>query len=206
MIGGDFYDVLRLDEHRVGLIVADVSGKGVPAALFMVLVRTVLQELALRDLSPGTCLYEANQRLIMQNPLSLFVTVIYGVVNLQTGQFTFCSGGHAMPYLLGADGCVTQLQGRSAPLLGLIDDARYQDRSVVLGAGDGLLLVTDGVPECFNRGGEAFGEDRLLALLNAAGPIAPVALLDALAAGLDRHSAGLPASDDVTALAIRLTA
>lgn len=203
MIGGDFYDVFRLDEHRLGIVVADVSGKGVPAALFMVLVRTILQDLALRDLAPGACLAEANRQLIARNPLSLFVTMIYGILDARSGLFTFCSGGHAMPYILRAGGTVEVITARGAPLVGLIEGANYPDMTVSLLPGDGLLLVTDGVVECFNRVGEAYGEKRLLALLASAGSVALDRLLDGLAAELDRFSDGLPASDDVTALVVR---
>ncbi len=203
MIGGDFYDVFRLDDERLGIVVADVSGKGVPAALFMVLVRTVLQQLALRGLAPGACLAEANRQLIVRNPLSLFVTVIYGILDARTGVFTYCSGGHVMPYLLPAHGGVEVVTARPSLLVGLIEGANYRDLTITLKPGDGLLLVTDGVAECFNRAGEAFGEERLLEVLASAGPIAVDQLLDTLVAELDRFSDGTPASDDVTALVVR---
>jgi serine phosphatase RsbU (regulator of sigma subunit)/DNA-binding NarL/FixJ family response regulator len=202
MIGGDFYDMFRLDEHRLGIVVADVSGKGVPAALFMVLVRTVLQDLALRGLAPGACLAEANRQLIARNPLSLFVTVLYGILDADTGLFTFCSGGHSMPYVLRAGGGVELISVRGSPLLGLIEDVAYPDLTIALQPGDGLLLITDGVTEYFDRSGEAFGEARLIDVL-AGGPNAPEAMLDRLVAELDAFSDGIAASDDVTALAVR---
>jgi two-component system NtrC family sensor kinase len=203
MIGGDFYDVFCLDEDRLGIVVADVSGKGVPAALFMVLVRTVLQELALRDMAPGACLAEANRQLIMRNPLSLFVTVIYGILDARTGLFTYCSGGHVMPYLLRAGGRVEVVTASASPVVGLIENANYRDLMITLKPGDGLLMVTDGVAECFNGAGEAFGEERLLAMLSSAGSIAIDGLLDTLIAELDQFAAGTQASDDVTALVVR---
>jgi len=203
MIGGDFYDMFRLDDDRLGIVVADVSGKGVPAALFMVLVRTVLLDLAIHGLAPGACLAEANRYLIERNPLSLFVTVLYGILDTRTGIFTFCSGGHPMPYVLRAGGGVEVVQARPAPLVGLLEGVAYPHLTVALQPGDGLLLVTDGVAECFNRNDEAFGEERLIALLTSAGPIAVDRLLDDLIAALDRFSQGVPASDDVTALAVR---
>jgi serine phosphatase RsbU (regulator of sigma subunit)/GAF domain-containing protein len=203
MIGGDFYDVFRLDDDRLGIVVADVSGKGVPAAMFMVLVRTVLQELALRDLAPGACLAEANRQLIAHNPLSLFVTVIYGILDARTGRFTYCSGGHVMPYLLRASGGTEVITASPSPLVGLIDSANYRDLMITLRPGDSLLLVTDGVTECFNGVGEAFGEERLLALLASTGSIAVDQQLDTLMAELDRFAAGTAASDDMTALAVR---
>jgi len=203
MIGGDFYDIFRLDDDRLGIVVADVSGKGVPAALFMVLVRTVLQELALRGLPPGACLAEANRQLIMRNPLSLFVTVIYGILDPRTGVFTYCSGGHLMPYLLRRSGRVETVTARPSPLVGLIESANYQDLRITLRAGDGLLLVTDGVAECFNGAGEAFGERRLLTMLASAGSMAAGPLLDILVTALDRFADGTPPSDDMTALVVR---
>jgi sigma-B regulation protein RsbU (phosphoserine phosphatase) len=175
----------------------------VPAALFMVLVRTVLQELAMRGLAPGACLAEANRQLIARNPLSLFVTVVYGVLDARTGVFTFCSGGHVMPYVLRATGAVELVASRAAPLVGVIDDAVYPDLTVSLGSGDGLLLVTDGVAEYFNRAGEPFGEERLVEVMTSAGAAGLDQLLGALVAALEAFAEGSPASDDVTALAVR---
>ena len=203
MIGGDFYDMFRLDEDRLGIVVADVSGKGVPAALFMMLVRTVMQYYAIRTLSPGECMARVNRHLIAHNPLSLFVTVLYGVLDARTGVFTFCSGGHTMPLVLRNGGGVELVQARSAPLVGLLEDVTYPDLTVTLQPGDGLLLVTDGVAERFNQHDEAFGDERLIELLASAGPVPVDQLLDDLVAALDRFSQGVPASDDVTVLAVR---
>jgi serine phosphatase RsbU (regulator of sigma subunit) len=203
MIGGDFYDVFRLDDDLLGIMVADVSGKGVPAALFMVLARTVIQEVALRGLTPAACLAEANRQLIIRNPLSLFVTLIYGILDARTGLFTYCSGGHVMPYLLRAGGRIEVVTARPSPVIGLLEQANYKDLTIALNPADGLLLVTDGVADCLNGAGEAFGEDRLLTLLASAGSIEIDRLLDTLMAELDRFADGTPASDDVTALVVR---
>ncbi len=203
MIGGDFYDVFPLEKDRVGVMVADVSGKGVPAALFMVLARTVLQELALRGHSPGECVRLANEQLIARNPLWLFVTVIYGILDVRTGVFTFCNAGHIMPYVLRAHGAVEVVSERASPLVGLIEQARFSDLTIVLEPGDGLMMVTDGVGECFSRDGEAFGEQRLLDLIAAAGNGPLETLLDDLVTALDRFSDGIAASDDVTALVLK---
>jgi serine phosphatase RsbU (regulator of sigma subunit) len=203
MIGGDFYDVFPLENDRVGMMVADVSGKGVPAALFMVLARTVLQDLALRGHSPGECVRRANEQLIARNPLWLFVTVIYGILDVRTGVFTFCNAGHIMPYVLRVNGAVEVVSERASPLVGLIEQARFSDLTITLEPGDGLMMVTDGVGECFNRNGEAFGEQRLLDLIAACanGPLEN--LLDDLVSALDRFSDGIAASDDVTVLVLK---
>jgi sigma-B regulation protein RsbU (phosphoserine phosphatase) len=203
MIGGDFYDVFRLDDHRLGVIVADVSGKGVPAALFMVLVRTLLQDLALTALSPAACIAEANRQLIARNPISLFVTTVYGILDSRTGQFTFCNGGHITPYVLRAHGGVEVVTERSSPLVGLLDMAVYTDHTIMLRPGDALMLVTDGIAECFNSDGQMYGEERLLDLL-ASHVSTPVdRLLDTLLAELDEFSVGTQMSDDVTVLTLR---
>jgi sigma-B regulation protein RsbU (phosphoserine phosphatase) len=154
-------------------------------------------------MAPGACLAEANRQLIMRNPLSLFVTVIYGILDARTGLFTYCSGGHVMPYLLRAGGRVEVVTASASPVVGLIENANYRDLMITLKPGDGLLMVTDGVAECFNGAGEAFGEERLLAMLSSAGSIAIDGLLDTLIAELDQFAAGTQASDDVTALVVR---
>ncbi len=203
MIGGDFYDVFRLDEHRLGVIVADVSGKGVPAALFMVLVRTMLQDLALQALSPAACIAEANRQLIARNPISLFVTTVYGILDARTGQFTFCNGGHIMPYVLRASGGVEVVDERSSPLVGLLEMAVYTDHTISLQPGDGLMLVTDGIAECFDRDGQLYGEERLLDLLASNTSMPVDRLLSKLLGELDQFSAGTQMSDDVTVLTLR---
>ena len=205
MIGGDFYDIFHLDDDRVGIVVADVSGKGVPAALFMVQARSVLQDVALRDLSPAASLAEANVRLIERNPLSMFVTAIYGILDARSGEFTFCNGGHLMPYVLRAGAEVAPVPGRPAPLLGLIEGASYAETTLVLGPGDALLLISDGVTECFDQAGVSFGEERLMACLAGARHLPAERLLGEVMTSLERFSNGCPASDDVTVLVLRFT-
>jgi len=203
MVGGDFYDMFSLDAHRIGIVVADISGKGVPAALFMVLIRTILQEVALRGLSPSACLAETNTRLAERNPLSLFVTVVYGILDTQSGIFTFANGGHIMPYILRADGGIETIKERASPLVGLIDTATYQDINIKLEPNDGLLLITDGITECFNFNEEVFGEKRLIDFFTNTHHRSIKELIHDLTTTLDRFSNGIPPSDDVTALIFR---
>ena len=202
MIGGDFYDAFALDEHRIGFIVADISGKGVPAALFMVLVRSVFQELAQQAVSPSACLAQANAKICARNPLSLFVTLVYGVLDNRTGEFVFCNGGHLMPYILRSGGAIEQLTQRPSPLVGLLDNATYTEHTVTLAADDRLLLITDGVTECFNSDDEVFGEMRLLHILQNSHSLTIKELLGEIDLSLEKFSKNIPASDDVTALAI----
>jgi serine phosphatase RsbU (regulator of sigma subunit) len=203
MIGGDFYDVFKLDDHRIGIVVADVSGKGVPAALFMILVRTMLQDLATHHESPGQCVSRANSILLERNPLSLFVTLIYGIVDTRTGVFTFCNGGHPMPYLVRAGGAVELITQRPSPIVGLLETAAYRDIQVQMAPGDTLYLVTDGVTECFSPSGDAFGEKRLVEFLRSEGTEPLAKALEELIARLDNFSQGIAPSDDVTAVIAR---
>jgi|GEM_PF-1603967 len=203
MIGGDFYDVFPLDEFHLALVIADVSGKGVPAALFMVLVRTILQNLATSDLSPADCITKANQQINDRNPLSLFVTVIFGVLDIRTGLFTFCNGGHSMPYIIRTTGEIETVSARASPLVGLIETARYNNLTIKLESGDSLLLVTDGIVECFNSAGEAFGESKLLDTLADLSTYSTDKIIDKLLGEIDHFSAGTMPSDDLTILAMK---
>ncbi len=203
MIGGDFYDVFKLDNDRLGVIVADVSGKGVPAALFMVLVRTMLQELAMQHLTPSACIDQANKQLNAKNPLSLFVTLLYGILDVHTGLFTFCNGGHVMPYVIRKKGVIETVSERGSPIVGLLDLAKFKDLSIKLEPGDKILMISDGVTECFNPEDEAFGEFRLLDFLKQNESDSLSNEIENLIETLGNFSNGIPASDDITALMVR---
>ncbi len=203
MIGGDFYDLFTLDEHRLAMVVADVSGKGVPAALFMMLVRAILQDVAPEHRSPADCVARVNELLGTRNQVSLFVTLVYGILDVTCGTFVFCNGGHSMPYLRRANGSVEYLTERGSPLVGLLDEASYRDLEVKLQPGDSLLLVTDGIAERFAPDGLKFGHQRLLQFIQECQAVSPTETLQALNAELERFSAGLAQSDDVTALMLR---
>ncbi len=200
MIGGDFFDVFKISDDHLGVVVADVSGKGVPAALFMVLARTMLQEVARHSLVPSECLAEVNQQLLAKNPLSLFVTMLFGVLDARSGEFVFSNGGHSMPYLLRVDGAIESVATRGSPLVGLLDFASYTDHKVYLSAHDQVIMITDGVTECFDDKEQAFGENRLLNFFNAMSREPTDAIVDGLVKRLDEFSNGTTPSDDITVL------
>jgi len=200
-IGGDFYDIVTLDANRIGLVVADVSGKGAPAALFMVLVHTILQQLAARGLSPAEALAETNRWLMERNPLWLFVTILYGILDTRTGSFVFCSGGHGMPHIRRVNGDVEHFHGKPSPLVGLLEMAPYSEYTVQLAPGDAVVLNTDGIEEAMNARGDMFGGARLRAALGQAA--GPADMLLRVLAAVEGFVEDTPASDDLTCLIAR---
>src|SRR5262249_54169596 len=126
-IGGDFYDFFPVDDGRLALVVADVSGKGVPAALFMAVSRTVLRSVALEGIAPGECLRRTNALLCLDNSAELFVSVFYGVLDTRTGELAYCNGGHNPPYVMRKSGEVTLLEGTGGVVLGVLDDVAYKE-------------------------------------------------------------------------------
>ena len=163
-IGGDFYDYFRLDRDHLGVVVADVSGKGVPAALFMVMARTLMRAAAMRHVNaPGELLAGVNDFLERNNAEELFVTVFYAVLNERTGRCTYANGGHNPPVLVLSDRQgVRPLETTGGIALGMFDGLDYADAWVDLEPGARLILFTDGVTEAFNAENEVFGDWRLL--------------------------------------------
>ena len=161
-VGGDFYDFFHLDRHHIGVVVADVSGKGVPAGLFMVMARTMIRATArLHVEEPGRVLAMVNDFLEQNNAEELFVTVFYGVLDDRTGRFVYANGGHNPPILVESDDA-GPLQTTGGVALGMFDGLDYDDAHVDMEPGMRLVLFSDGVTEAFNDNDEAFGDDRLL--------------------------------------------
>ena len=161
-VGGDFYDFFRLDRNHIGIAVADVSGKGVPAALFMVMARTLMRATAVQHVvEPGLILERVNNFLEQNNAEDLFVTLFYGVLDERTGGFTYANGGHNPPILVDHEGA-NPLATTGGVALGMFDGLDYADARVDMAPGSRLVLFSDGVTEAFNDDDEAFGDDRLL--------------------------------------------
>lgn len=158
-VGGDFFDHFRLSDHNIGIVIADVSGKGVPAALFMVMTRTVLRSIVQVVRSPGKVLERVNNFLEKNNKEELFVTLFYGILDERTGRFTYANGGHNSPLLVDEMG-VRPLDLTGGVVLGMIDGLEYEESHVDLVPGNRLICITDGVTEAFNSELEAYGDDR----------------------------------------------
>ena len=197
-MGGDFYDFIELPDGRIGLVMADVSGKGVPAAFFMAVARTNLRELAAHYTEPGACLAQTNEVLCAQNPMELFVTVFYCVFDATTGMLRYANGGHNPPYVRRVDGLVEALNGTGGLVLGVMPGIDYPNHTVQLLPGDRLVLYTDGVTEAFNPADEAYGAERLIAEVKAHGDGAAAALVERICRSVTVFAGTSPQSDDIT--------
>ena len=195
---GDFYDFIELPDGRIGLVMADVSGHGVPAAFFMAVARTNLRDYAAQYPDPGSCLAHTNQALCAQNPMDLFVTVFYGVFDPKTGALRYASGGHNPQYLRRTDASVETLAATGGVVLGVVPDVEFADHAAQLRPGDRLLLYTDGVTEACNSAHEAYGEARLIAELQVHGDGATAALAKRICDSVTSFTDGAAQSDDIT--------
>ncbi len=204
-MGGDFFDYYDFKDGRVGLVVADVSGKGVTAAFFMALVRTGMLQLAWQHTDPAHCLSHGNRLLCTQNPLDMFVTVFYGVLDTRTGELTYANAGHNPPLLRTGDGAQAQTQMLASDgemATGVMPDVQYRSHRIVLPPNSSLLLYSDGVTEAFNTEHIAFGEQRLQQCLQGLNTLQPQAVVDTVYQQLQAHTAGAAQSDDITLMAV----
>lgn len=200
-LGGDFYDCFALPDGRHGVLVADVSGKGVGAAFFMAVSRTVLLDSALSVRTPAQVLALANDLLCARNPMDLFVTACYGLFDPQDGSFEYASAGHHPPLVRRHNGVVETLPTTKDMALGVLNDMQYSQHSTRLHPGDTLLMYTDGVTEAFSPQEIAYGEERLVSwFANSQAQGMAASLVDDLVSDVARFVDGAEASDDLTCL------
>ena len=202
-VGGDFYDHFRFDATREAFLVADVSGKGITAALYMMTAKALLKNRLLADRDPAAALAAANAELCRNNPANMFLTAWMGVLDTQTGRVDFANAGHNPPLVRRADGRVEWLRAKSGPMLAVVGGAVYKPHTATLAPGDALFLYTDGVTEAMDPQGALFGEKRLEETLRAAPDGDPAGLCRLVRAAVAAFAAGTPAADDLTVLAIR---
>lgn len=205
VVGGDFYDVFSLDDHRMGVLIGDVVDKGVPSALFMARTHALITSEALRGGTPGAVLRHANQYLTRHEQTDLFVTVIYGILNCRTGEFTFARAGHEVPLLVNTSGKVTELPHDPGMPIGMFPDFDLDEQSVTIVSGATLLLYTDGMYDCRNPQGECFGRERLCEVLSGLAGVEAQAACDTMITTLLAYRAGADQDDDVTLVAIHTT-
>ena len=205
-VGGDFFDVITLQEGKVGLSVADVSDKGVPAALFMMSSRTLLKGTAIGHMDDvGTLMTELNNLLVEDNEASMFVTLFYGVFNPKTGEFIYANGGHNTPIIFHADGSTTMLPLTSGIALAVVPELDFEMNTVTLIPGDTLVLYTDGVTEAMNAQKEEFETSRLLEVFGDTPPTGAQQANEAVFQAVRDFVGDTPQSDDITCLSLHYT-
>jgi sigma-B regulation protein RsbU (phosphoserine phosphatase) len=202
-VGGDFYDFFMLDEDHLGLVMADVSGKGVPAALFMVIAKTLIKNRAQMGGSPAEVLAYVNEQLCEGNDAELFVTVWFAILELSTGKGIAANAGHEHPVLRRSGGDYELVVYRHSPAVATLPGIRFREHEFELHPGDRVFVYTDGVPEAINVKEEDYGSDRMLAALNSCPPDTPMKeTLRLVREDLDRFAGEMPQFDDVTMMAI----
>ena len=200
-VGGDFFDFFMIDNDRLGFVIGDVSGKGVPAAIFMAVSRTLIRATGLKAIPASECMHYVNNLLCNESVSCMFVTVFYGILNSLTGELEYVNAGHNPPYLLTGDG-LKKVEMTGGTILGCIENFDYHSRKIVLAPGDRIFLYTDGVTEAFTRNNEAFGDERLELFLQQNPGASIEELVKGVLKEVNDHSMGVPQSDDITLLSI----
>ncbi len=199
-VGGDFFDIIRLEDGRIGLAIADVSDKGVPAALFMMSCRTLLKGAAIGSHDPGEALGMVNDLIQERNEAGMFVTLFYAVYDPSSGKLTYANGGHDSPLIVHADGSSVRIPSTDGIALGVLPSLEYNQNSVTLTPSDTLILYTDGVTEAMNSQGEQFGMERLTQIFKNGPPMDPKDVAQAVFDAVKEFAGDTPQSDDITCL------
>ncbi len=202
-VGGDFYDFFRIDDTHLGFTIADVSGKGVPAAIFMAVSRTLIKATGVHNLSSAEVMVQANDMLATESLDSMFVTVFYGILDLETGHVDYTNAGHNPPYVLHSDGSVEAVPTAGNMALGAFEGLPYKSDELTLEKGDMLVMFTDGVTEAENENHEQLGEARLEALLPNYATASAAGMVEGIRSMVHNFAGEAPQSDDVTVLVIR---
>ena len=200
-VGGDFYDFFMVDEDHFALVVADVSGKGVPAALFMVVAKTLLKDAAFTFKTPAEIFAHVNNTLCENNASGLFVTCWMAILEISTGKMTFANAGHTPP-LIYKDRNISFLKTQPDLMLAAMEGMPYENHEITLGSCDRIFVYTDGVTEATNSEEQLYGEERLLKRLqlDTTKVLSPKEIIDFVRADIDEFVGGAPQFDDITML------
>jgi sigma-B regulation protein RsbU (phosphoserine phosphatase) len=202
-IGGDFYDFFRIDDDHIAFVVGDVCGKGISAALFMAVSRTIIRSKGIQCGTAGACLTESNHLLAAYSIDCMFVTVFYAIYNTKTGLITYCNAGHNPPYLLRRNGTVEELPRSKDIIVGICDDIEYREDTLQLESGDTLVMFTDGVTEAMNPEMKEFGTERLRAILGEQAGKNCRQVIETVRTAIKDFAGDAEQSDDITMLVIK---
>lgn len=203
-VGGDFFDFVPFGPELAGIAIGDVSGHGVPAALLMTTTLTLLRAESRRSRSPREVLLEVNRQLLGLRLNDMFVTMLYGVLDSTTGEFTYSRAGHELPILVDSGGNPVPQDLERGMILGFVDEPRLSEVSIKLDKGSALLLHTDGVIEAANSNSELFGEERLLQVLHQGRALSAQALCQRIFDGVTEYRGALAQQDDITLVCAHL--
>ncbi len=201
-VGGDLFDIFPLDKDHWALIIGDVSGKGIPAALFMAVTQTLQRSIAHTLHAPGEIVSRLNRMLAKDNTTDMFVTYWLGILNIRTGTLDFTNGGHNPPLVRRADGTTEFLPQRHGPMLGVVPAKEYKNDTITLNPGDMLILYTDGVTESFNAAGKMFGNEGLVDTVKEHSAATPPEMLQHIQNAVFQFATGVEQADDITLLLI----
>jgi sigma-B regulation protein RsbU (phosphoserine phosphatase) len=202
-VGGDLYDFFLIDKYRLGIVIGDVSGKGIAAALLMAVCRTLIKATANKGLPTDRVLYEVNNILVNESPANMFVTLFYGILDTRNGSFEYSNGGHNLPCLINKEGEIKELENVGGLLLGAISDVEYESNIIKLNPNETIFLYTDGVTESFNKEEEEFEEKRLFDILINKNELCTEDLVKFILSEVQKFSNGNEQSDDITCLALK---
>jgi len=205
-VGGDFYDFFMIDDRYFAFVIADVSGKGVPAALMMAVAKTLLKSRSQETKSTSNIIATTNDELSENNDDCMFITAFFGIIDTKTGVLTYTNAGHNPPYLVRTDGTVKALSELHGPMVGVMPGAPYGEAQMKLGVDDKIVLYTDGVTEAFDAKGADYGEGRLEAFIERSKKLGTKYLVEALVRDVDGFVDGEEQSDDITVFCLRYVA
>ena len=203
-VGGDFYDFFPVDDTHIGLVMADVSGKGVPASIYMMIAKIILRQIAMMGDSPKDTLIRLNDQISDNNQNSMFVTIWFGILDVTTGHVVASNAGHEYPIIKGKDGKYEIMKDKHGMVLGAMPGIKYREYEFDVEKGGALFLYTDGAPEATNANNELYGMDRVVESLNKNPELPAKELIESLKSDIDEYVGDAPQFDDLTMMCIRV--
>ena len=202
-VGGDFYDFFLIDNDKLGIVIGDVSGKGVPAAIFMAVSRTLIRATGLRGMQPAECLYYVNNLLCNESISSMFVTVFYGIIDTKSGDLTYTNAGHNYPYIISDKGNISKLELPDGLVMGIMENIKFDTKKHTLQKGESIILYTDGITEAFDINDKLYSNEKLQEILEDTSSLNMKEISECVVKSVHEYSKGVPQTDDITILSLK---